>query len=80
MPDADYRDCIELAGQIAASVEDYASDHLPDAIIPHLKPLIGRIQELEAEVERLRPRGSKERAAFCRKMAKALLKTSGGKK
>jgi len=45
---ADYRDCLELAAAIQASVECYDSDDLMEVIVPHLQPLIGRLEELEA--------------------------------
>lgn len=43
---ADYRDCLELAGRIASSVECYEGDDLLGQIIPHLKPIIGELETL----------------------------------
>ena len=45
---ADYRDCLDLAGRICDSVESYDSDYLPEAVIPHLQPVIGKLQNIES--------------------------------
>lgn len=50
---ADYRDCLELAGAIADSVNAYDSDDALEPIIPHLQPVIGEAQELRKDKERL---------------------------
>lgn len=50
MPNADYRDCLELAGAIAESINKYDSDDDLEPIIPHLQPVIGELLELRALV------------------------------
>lgn len=53
---ADYRDCVELADQICESIEKadgswvYEGDDLPGQIVPHLQPLVGELQALQALV------------------------------
>lgn len=46
---ADYRDCLEVAGAIADSVECYEGDDLLSQIIPHLQPLIGVVEPMSDE-------------------------------
>lgn len=58
--EADYRDCIELAGEIASAVEYYEGDDLLGQIIPPLQPVIGRIQEAEMLLLRCYAAGHKE--------------------
>lgn len=48
MSEVDYRDCLDLAGEIARHVEFYDSDDLVGHIVHVIKPTIGRIQQLEA--------------------------------
>ena len=43
---ADERDCLDVAGQIANAVESYEGDDLLGQIVPHLRPLIGKLQWL----------------------------------
>lgn len=51
---ADYRDCLDLAGAIARSVECYESDDLVgDAIVPHLRETIGELLYLREIVAKL---------------------------
>ena len=57
---ADYRDCMDLAGQIAESIEKadgswcYEGDDLPGQILPHLQPLIGELDEVRKERDEAR--------------------------
>ena len=50
-PPVDYRDCLELAGQIAERVECYEGDDLLGQIIPAIKPVIGELIRLRRVVE-----------------------------
>lgn len=57
---ADYRDCLDLSGAIAESIEGYESgnpyegDDLPtDCIIPHLIPVVGELEALRAFAKRV---------------------------
>lgn len=43
---ADQRDCLEVAGQIAKAVESYEGEDLLGQIVPHLRPLIVKLQWL----------------------------------
>lgn len=47
---ADYRDCLEVAGKIAEAVECYDSDDLLEPIVQYLIPVFGEIERLHAEL------------------------------
>ncbi len=49
----DYHDCMDLAGAIAEHVQFYDSDDLPGHIVPVIKPIVGRVMQLEAAVAKL---------------------------
>jgi hypothetical protein len=66
-PDADYRDCIELAGEIATDIECYEGDDLMGEIIPHLKPVIGEVLWLRKQVTAAEPASAETcRCEACR--------------
>ena len=48
---ADYRDCMELAGEIAGAVQNYGGDDLIEQITPSLRPVFGELQRLRDELE-----------------------------
>lgn len=45
------RDCLEVAGRIAAAVEFYEGDDLLGQISPHIRQLIGELEAVEASHE-----------------------------
>jgi len=47
---ADYRDCLEVAGKMAEAVECYDSDDLLEPIVQYLIPVFGEIERLHAEL------------------------------
>ena len=47
---ADYRDCIELAGKIAEGIECYDGDDLAGEIVPYLKPVVGELDALRQQL------------------------------
>jgi hypothetical protein len=64
MPEVDYRDCLDLAGEIAERIQPsdgsapYEGDDLiGDCIIPAIKPTIAELLHLRNERDRLRISG-----------------------
>lgn len=55
MPKADYRDCTELAHELAERIEKadgswcYEGDDLPGQFVPVLQPIIGELQQLREQ-------------------------------